>query len=234
MRVRIFTQLQVCDQQLAAYARERDEFLAEFVERDRLRELRDMRRALASTLKQERAHNSDLQWELEEVELRLRELQESERDGPSDPLVARELVLLRERGAQLEEQVLRQLEQIAEVERRLADQEQLVEQRTAAWVEREPTLQKEVERLGQVLEALQIQRASIAGQLQPAALELYDDLQRRHRGTALAPVRHRQCSACRARLPAAVFDLLSAPDPIVRCPRCGRVLYNPEQDQATP
>ena len=143
-------------------------------------------------------------------------------------------MVLRERAAQLEEQVLRQLEQIAEVERRLADQEQLVEQRTAAWAEREPTLQKEVERLGQVLEALQIQRASIAGQLQPAALELYDDLQRRHRGTALAPVRHRQCSACRARLPAAVFDLLSAPDPIVRCPRCGRVLYNPEQDQATP
>ncbi len=228
MRLRIFTQLQMIDQQLTSLARERDELLALFAERDELRDLREVRRGLASSLRQERAHNSDLQWDLEDVELRLRALEEQERDGPSDPLVARELAILRDRTAQLEEQVLRQLERIAEVEQQLAEQERILEQRSASWVEREPQLQTQVEQLGHTLEALQTQRQGMASQLPRPALELYDDLQRRHRGTALAPIRNRQCGACRARLPTAVFDLLTTDDPLVRCPRCGRVLYHPE------
>ncbi len=230
MRLRIFTQLQTIDQQLAALVRERDEVLGKFAERDRLRGLREARRNLATTLKHERATSSDLQWELEDVELRLRTVEESERDGPSDPLAARELMVLRERAAQLEEQVLRQFERIAEIEQLLGEQEQTIEGQAHAWAEQEPLLQAQIERLGQALEALQGQRQQVAAQLQPSALELYDDLQRRHRGTALAPIRNRQCGACRARLPAAVFDLLAMPDPLVRCPRCGRVLYTSEPD----
>lgn len=225
MRVQVFTQLQHIDQQLAALAQERDELLDAFRERDALRVLRDARRDLASSLKEERGHSSDLQWELDDVESRLRTLDEQERDGPTDPLVARELVLLRERAAQLEEHVLTQLERIGELEQQLRHIEQQVEQATNAWAEREPVLQSRLDRLGHDLEALQTQRQIHADRLPQSALELYDDLQRRHRGTALAPIRNRQCSACRARLPAAVFDLLNADDPLVRCPRCGRVLY---------
>src|SRR5689334_4026779 len=110
MRLRIFTQLQDLDRQLAALARERDDLLVLFGERERLRELRDARRSPASVLKQERARNSDLLWELEDVERRLGSLAEQEREGPSDPLVARELTVLRDRLAHLEEQVLQQYE----------------------------------------------------------------------------------------------------------------------------
>jgi predicted nucleic acid-binding Zn-ribbon protein len=225
MRVQLFTQLQRIDQQLANLARERDEVLDAFHERDRLRTLREARRELASQLKEERGHSSDLQWELDDLEVRLRMLDEQERDGPTDPLVARELVILRERAAQLEEQVLTQLEHIAELEQQLAGVEQDVEQATALWNEREPQLQTELDRLGHDLEALQTQRQATASQLPEDALELYDDLQRRHRGTALAPIRNRQCSVCHARLSDAVFDLLNTSDPLIRCPRCGRVLY---------
>lgn len=225
MRVHVFTQLQHIDQQLAALAHERDALLDAFREREALRDLRHARRDLASSLKEERGHSSDLQWELDDVELRLRTLDEQERDGPTDPLVARELVILRERATQLEEHVLTQLERIGELEQQLRSIEQQVEQATSAWAEREPLLQTQLDRLGHDLEALQTQRQVVANQLPEGALELYDDLQRRHRGTALTPIRNRQCSACRARLPAAVFDLLNTADPLVRCPRCGRVLY---------
>jgi predicted nucleic acid-binding Zn-ribbon protein len=225
MRVQVFTQLQHIDQQLAALAQERDALLTAFRERDALRELRNARRDLASNLKEERGHSSDLQWELDDVELRLRTLDEQERDGPTDPLVARELVLLRERAAQLEEHVLTQLERIGELEQQLRDIEQQVEQAASAWAAHEPQLQSQLDQLGHDLEALQTRRQIFADQLPGSALELYDDLQRRHRGTALAPIRNRQCSVCRARLPAAVFDLLNTLDPMVRCPRCGRVLY---------
>jgi predicted nucleic acid-binding Zn-ribbon protein len=232
MRLRIFTQLQSIDQQLATLSAERAEVLELFAEYDRLRELREECRRLASMLKQERARNSDLQWELDDVENRLRSLTQSEADGPSDPLVARELTLLRDRLAHLEEQVLGQFDRIADVEHALADCERALQERSAAWVEREPSLQAQMERVGQSFEVLQSERQRLTAQLPAGAAELYDDLQRRHRGTALAAVRNRQCSACRARLPAAVFDLLAAADPLVRCPRCGRVLYLPAAEDA--
>lgn len=232
MRVQRFTQLQTIDQQLSALARERDELLSLLSERMAVQDLRNARRDLSSVLKLERAQNSDLHWELEEVELRLRALDDQEREGPTDPLVARELVLLRERRAYLEEQVLRQFERIAELEEELVKAEHAFDQATASWATREPQLQTQLDQIGRDLEALQTRRQQLALQLPPGALDLYDDLQRRHRGTALAPIRNRQCSACRARLPAAVFDLLNTPDPLVRCPRCGRVLYTPDETQS--
>lgn len=229
MRVAIYTELQQLDQRLSALAQARDGLLAQLAERDQLQAWQQQLDELTRVLKGERAHSTDLQWELDEVELRLAALDEQERDGPSDPLVAREMAVLRERRAQLEEQVLTQLERIGELERQLADVERKVSDATAAWAAREPQLQAELERISRELEALQAQRQQVAARLSPDALALYDDLQRRHRGTALAPIRHRQCGICRARLPAAVFDLLAAPDPLVRCPRCGRVLYLPSE-----
>lgn len=229
MRLQLFTQLQTIDQQLAALARERDGLLDQLSGRMLLQNLRNQRRDIASQLKNERAASSDLHWELEEVELRLRALDDQEREGPTDPLVARELVLLRERRAQLEEQVLQQFEQIAELEQQQTTIEQSFEHASADWAAREPLLQAQLDQLSRDLELLQTQRQQLTRQLPAGALELYDDLQRRHRGTALAAIRHRQCSACRARLPGAVFDLLNTSDPLVRCPRCGRVLYMPNE-----
>lgn len=230
MRVQIFTQLQTIDQQLARLVHERDTLLAQLEERSAVQTLREQRRELMSTLRHERAQNSDLQWELEDVELRLRALDEQEHDGPTDPLVARELVLLREHRAQLEEAVLRQLERIGAWEQQLAAAEREVEAAQQLWAEREPRLQAGIEQVGRELEDLQTRRQAVAAQLPAAALDLYDDLQRRHRSTALAPIRNRQCGVCRARLPAAVFDMLNSPDPLVRCPRCGRVLYLPTEE----
>lgn len=230
MRVQLFSQLQTIDQQLTKLARERDTVLAEFTARDDLRNRYDANRELASRLKHERGRNSDLQWELEDLEERLRGLEEIDHDGPSDPLIARELTLLRERRAQLEDLVLHQLDTIAALEYDLAAGEAQLTEATAAWFEREPQLQADLDRLGDALEALQMERQHLASRLPAGALDQYDDLQRRHRGTALAPIRNRQCSACRARLPAAVFDLLNTPDALVRCPRCGRVLYSPPND----
>lgn len=232
MRVAVFTELQAIDQQLASSASERDAVLAQWSEGDALRDRREARRQLASTLKQERAYGSDLQWELDEIEQRLHALDELERDGPSDPLVARELVVLREQRARIEEQVIQHFDRLAELEQQLGSIEREVDQLAARWAEREPQLQAELEQRGRALEALQMQRRAVASRVSSADLQLYDDWQRRHRGTALAAIRNRQCSVCRARLSSAVFDLLTMPDALVRCPRCGRVLYLPDEPDA--
>jgi hypothetical protein len=223
-----FVQLQLLDRQLAQQVQALHDALAALGERDVLQALKTTADRLVAQLKQERAKSSDLQWDLEEIELRLRVLHEQERDGPGDPLAARELVLLNKQRTQLEEHVLQQLEYIAELEHTLAQTDHEYAERQAAWAQREPDVQARLEQLAQTMDALHAERERIAQQLSPRARAQYDDLQRRHRGTALASIHNRQCSICHARLPAAVFDMLADPTALVRCPRCGRVVYNEE------
>jgi chromosome segregation ATPase len=220
-----FVQLQMLDQQLAQQVQARDAALTALGERDVLQVLKTTVDRLVAQLKEERATSSDLQWALEEIELRLRALHEQEYDGPGDPLAARELALLDKQRTQLEEQVLLQLEYIAELEHTLAQTDHQYAERQAAWAQREPDLQTQLEHIGQTIEALHAEREHVAQQLSPRARAQYDDLQRRHRGTAFAFIHNRQCSMCHARLPAAVFDMLADPAALVRCPRCGRVVY---------
>ncbi len=230
MRVVIYAKLQALDQQLSALAKTRDSVAEQLREGDALRELEKRHREYIAQLKREREQATDLHWELEETEARLRELEEQNGEGPSDPLVARELAMLRNRRSQLEEQALIQMERVDEVAREVDSATSAWQQASQSWLEREMALREEWERLRAAIEALHAERARIAASLSKSATALYDDLQRRHRGTAIAAIRNRQCAACRARLSGAVFDLLSDPDSLVRCPRCGRVLAHPDHE----
>jgi hypothetical protein len=226
-----FVQLQNLDQQLTQRLQERDAVWAAFGERDVLHALAASNHELVGQLKQERATSSDLQWELEEIELRLRALHAQEHDGPGDPLAARELALLHKQRGERETEVLHQLDRIAALERTLQQAESDYAERHAAWAQREPTLAAQLEQIGQAIDTLHAERQRIAQQQSPSMLAQYDDLQRRHRGVALAPIRNHQCSICYARLPAAVFDMLVDPAALVRCPRCGRVVYIEEAER---
>jgi uncharacterized protein len=234
MRVQLYAKLQALDQRLAALSQQSNSLAEQLREADQVRALYELRRDRSSRLKYERGRASDLQWELDETEARLRELSMQEGEGPSDPLVARELAILREKRNQLEDQALEQMERVEQIARELTDADNAWQQRSAEWAQREPELRGELERTIAMIEQLQHERQTIASELAPEALALYDDLQRRHRGTAIAPIRNRGCGICRARLSAAVFDLLAGPDPLVRCPRCGRVLAGPNEPGEPP
>ena len=227
MRVEIYAQLQLLDGQLATLSETRRTVVEQLREGERLEGLARQRHQSTGELKRARGRATDLHWDLEETEVRMRELQLQNGDGPSDPLVARELAMLRERCSRLEEQVLLQMEHVEEVARASDDADEAWQKRSAAWLEQEPGLRAEWERITASIEAIQQERALLAGRLTVAALALYEELQRRHRGTAIAPIRNRQCAVCHARLSGAVFDLLAGADPLVRCPRCGRVLARP-------
>ncbi len=227
MRVEIYAQLQLLDGQLSALSGTRRAVAEQLREGERLKELAQQRHQSSGELKRARERASDLHWDLEETEVRMRELQLQNGDGPSDPLVARELAMLRERVSRLEEQVLLQMERVEEVAQASKNIDHVWQERSAAWLEQEPGLRAEWERITRSSDVIQHDRALLAGRLPPAALVLYEDLQRRYRGTAIAPIRNRRCGVCHARLSGGVFDLLAGADPLVRCPRCGRVLARP-------
>lgn len=120
MDVQLFPRLQAIDQQLLTLQRERHALLATFIGVDGLSALQAERRTLIRKLKEERARYIELEWQLDEDALRIKVLAEQDREGPTDLLIVRELVALRKRSAQREEQVLWQLERIADLEAQLA------------------------------------------------------------------------------------------------------------------
>jgi chromosome segregation ATPase len=110
-----------------------------------------------SQLKSERAQANDLAWELEELELRLRDLR-MQHAAADNPPHAQMIANLAERCAVLEEQALTQLIRIDELAARCAAAEQALSEREREWAVREPQLTSECERI-----RLLLQRASDPG-----------------------------------------------------------------------
>jgi chromosome segregation ATPase len=118
--------------------------------RERHSALRAQLHALAGQLKSERASASDLAWELEDLEQRMRDLAE-QRGGPVDTLLERELSSIAQRRAALEERVLAQLMRVDELLARKDAQEQELAAEERAWSIREAELGAERERLAELL-----------------------------------------------------------------------------------
>jgi len=105
-----------------------------------------------SQLKSERAHATDLAWELEELELRLRDLR-VQHAAATDPLQAHMIASVAERCVVLEEQALTQLIRVDELAAQCAAAEQALTERERAWAAREAQLNAECERIRTLLQS---------------------------------------------------------------------------------
>jgi predicted RNase H-like nuclease (RuvC/YqgF family) len=106
--------------------------------------------AAISRLKDMRGALSDMAWEIEELEQRLRDLQ-AQREGPDDPLAEREIANIRRRRSALEEQLLTQMLQVDELAANIAAEEQLLAAASDEWAARETTLLAERARVAALL-----------------------------------------------------------------------------------
>lgn len=114
-------------------------------ESDQLRQ-----RALRSRLKHDRGLVSDLEWELEDLEARLRDLQ-AQHQGPADPLAERELVALGRQRVALEEQALRQMLEIDALAAEVGEAERALAEALRAWAQRAAELQHEHQQITRLL-----------------------------------------------------------------------------------
>ena len=112
----------------------------------RLAKLRAQCQAMLREAKLARAAASDSSWDLSDVEQRLRDLIE-QREGPGDLLMEREIALLTERRAKLEERVLTQLLLVDDLIARTHAEEQALASAEQDWATREAILLAERDRL---------------------------------------------------------------------------------------
>jgi hypothetical protein len=125
-----------------------DRELSEGRERELL--LRAQHSELVGQLKSGRERASDLAWELEDLEQRLRDLAD-QRGGPIDPLLERELTSMAGQRMALEEQLLTELLRIDELLASIAAGEQALDTQERLWLAREQALIAERERIASLL-----------------------------------------------------------------------------------
>lgn len=82
-------------------------------------------------------------------------------------------------------------------------------------------LREEIEKVG-------AGRAELRAQIEKNLLKTYDSLASK-RGYSVAPVAKGVCQGCHTALPPQLNNILARGESIESCPRCGRIVYRPEQ-----
>jgi predicted nucleic acid-binding Zn-ribbon protein len=160
---------------------------------------------------------SDLSWELEDLEQRLREL-EGQGPGSGDVLLDREVMRLRQRHDLLEDDVLEQMLQTDELDRDLLSERAKLARQTSRHTGHVQRLQQLIERVEQRLAALDAQRAVLVVQLPPPLLARYEALRATTHNTPVAGLRDGHCEVCGG------AALMTPRDAWGSCAACGRLL----------
>lgn len=103
-------------------------------------------------------------------------------------------------------------------EAELAAQQKAVEQERAADA-------KELAGLREMLTRIAAERASLAGQVPPPVMAIFELVSRRRNGVALAEAKQGMCTLCHVRLRPQVFNTLLKNEQILQCDSCNRILY---------
>jgi predicted nucleic acid-binding Zn-ribbon protein len=135
----------------------------------------------------------------------------------------REVDVLKARRNQLEDKALEIMDQVEQSETRVAKISSELEILTAEWQRQQQQLAEESEKLRAMLSDLKHKRQLLAGELDPQAVEFYQEL-REKKGTAVARVEQGICWGCRISLPTTELQQARGGD-LVQCSSCGRILF---------
>lgn len=134
----------------------------------------------------------------------------------------KEVRYLRERSAELEDELLETMMAREEARELVAEHRAALEKIESSWEEEQATLVRERDQLQAELAELRSRHEELVSQVPPNALGVYEYL-RRTKGLAVAQFQDGMCLGCRVRLPAVDRRRVQSED-LVTCSNCGRVL----------
>lgn len=137
----------------------------------------------------------------------------------------KEVRYLRERRADVEDDLLETMMAREETAARVAERRSKLEAIESTWQTEQSALTEERDRLQFELAELRSRREEIVSQVPPRPLSTYEYL-RRTKGVAVAPLDNGICTGCRVSLPAAAQKRAERDD-LITCSNCSRILVIP-------
>lgn len=137
----------------------------------------------------------------------------------------KEAELLRQRRGEIEEQALETMGQLEGAEKGAENLRRDYETLEATWKEEQGGLQAEIEKLNGQLAELKDKRATMVANIDPEALDTYEELRKRKGRVGVALVEAGICRGCRVDVPPSQQQEILRGQTLVHCSNCERILY---------
>jgi hypothetical protein len=138
--------------------------------------------------------------------------------------IQHEVEILRRQRSALEDQALEAMSHLEALQEKRGRAGSRVADLERQWAAERLQLELQAAELREKLASIDERRAGQQARVPTRALTLYEDLRRRKGGMAVARIRGGACSGCRVTLPAGLRHKAMAPDTLVQCPNCERIL----------
>lgn len=192
------------------------------------RELGLLQQRLAELEKEQRV----AEWEIDDLQAKISPLEKklyngSVRNPKELASLQQEVEHLKAQKREKEDKALEVMGQVEAEQKKTKLGKGKLERVEKEWQERQRQLLAEKEALQALLARDEEKRQELASRIDPASLELYENLRLTKQGRAVARVEQGRCLGCRLTLPISELQQARAGETLAQCSSCGRILYLP-------
>lgn len=173
---------------------------------------------------------TSIEWEVEDLRAKNALVEEklyaSSMKNPKELLnLQQEAERLKRQARGKEDQVLEMMSQVEEKQKEIAIREERIEKLEREWQEKEKELLVKQAQLKAMLTEGKQRRQDLSSRIDPAKLELYENLRLAKRGQAVAKVEQGKCQGCRIVLSMSEIQRARVGEELTQCSNCERILY---------
>lgn len=137
----------------------------------------------------------------------------------------REIDQIKQSNAQLEEELLKVLEELEGVSALLKEKESELNKLDEGWREKRAGIESQVVEIDKAVAAAAVLRGEIAARLDGGLIERYELIFSRRGGTAVVGVSEGICQGCHMNIRPQMWNEIIKSEKIIHCPSCHRILY---------
>ncbi|MCX7919599.1 MAG: C4-type zinc ribbon domain-containing protein [bacterium] len=141
-----------------------------------------------------------------------------------------EIALAKEKISKTEDKILELMDKIDNIKRVWDEEKKKVEEGKQRFAEEEKKIHREEAELKEQIARYETERATLANNIEPSLLNVYQRISKRYNGLALVSIKGDVCQGCFLRLPPQVVNEVKKNERIIKCENCARILYWNEED----
>ncbi len=143
----------------------------------------------------------------------------------------KELSEVKRINADLEENIIKEMETLEELEALVKEKDNALSERTKEYENAINGYNLEINELKKAYETKNQEKKKLASLINPDALSLYERIRRRN-GVVLVQARNELCTGCNMNIPPQLFNEVLTSTRMIQCPNCHRILYCEETTEA--
>jgi len=191
---------------------------------DSVKELQEIQIRLDELQKQYRRHESDILMNQSRVK-KSREKLGYVKNNKEYQSILKEIEDMQLKNSLVEDEMLSFLEQIETIEQSIDTKKSEIEKIKDQVDIEKKTIQQDMIQNQQRLARLESDADKISRQVEPELLRKYKLVKDQTRGIAIAAVNNAVCQGCHLNIPSQMYDKLQRSETLTMCPHCQRIIY---------